>query len=183
MKTKEEIRKEALEKRSSLTEEQIEKKSQEIQEKSLKELEKAETVLVYAFYRKEVRTDDLIQDLLDLGKEVGVPKTEGKKITPVKISSLEDLTENPDGIREPATGKKLEKKEIDACITPGLKFDKQGNRIGYGEGYYDRFLQNFKGEKIGLTYQELIEEKIPTDEWDIQMDKIITEKKVYRGQK
>ena len=59
------------------------------------------------------------------------------------------------------------------CIVPGVAFDKNNNRIGYGKGYYDRFLQNYKGSKIGLAYNKCICDEIETDKFDVKLDKII----------
>lgn len=181
MKTKEELRKEGLERRSKMSEKEVKEKSKEIQEKVLRTLDRDDIVMTYASYRNEVETDFLIEKLLQRNQVLAVPKTYRDKMKTYRIESFEELEENSRGIREPEESEEITKASIDNCIIPGVKFDRQGNRIGYGKGYYDRFLKNFQGQKIGLTYQKLMEQKIPTDEWDIPMDKIITEENVYRG--
>ena len=85
------------------------------------------------------------------------------------------LEEKSFGILEPKTNEVVNKFDNSICIIPGIAFDKENNRLGYGKGFYDRFLENYKGIKIGLTYRECICDKIDTDENDVKMDKIITD--------
>jgi 5-formyltetrahydrofolate cyclo-ligase len=181
METKEELRRKGLRQRSSMPEKEVKEKGRKIQEKILEITDRDDTVMTYVSYRNEVETDLLIEKLLERNQALVVPKTSGDEMKAFRIQSMEELEENSKGIREPKDAEQISKASIDICIIPGVKFDRKGNRIGYGKGYYDRFLENFQGQKIGLTYQKLMEEKIPTDEWDIQMDKIITEENVYRG--
>lgn len=82
------------------------------------------------------------------------------------------------GIFEPTSGK-IDKDKIEICLIPGVAFSKNMQRIGFGKGFYDVFLHNFQGIKIGITYEELIEETINPDKFDIPMDIIITEKNIY----
>lgn len=94
------------------------------------------------------------------------------------------LVVNPWGILEPSgeNQEKIEQKEIDLVIIPLLVFDKNGNRVGYGKGFYDRFLQqcNPKILKIGVCLEEAIETIEDVDEFDIKMDFCITPDKIYR---
>lgn len=179
MKAKEELRKEALEQRFSMPEKELKRKSKKIQEKLLEILAIGETVMTYLSYRNEVETDFLIEELLERNQVLAVPKTFGESMKACRTESIEDLEENSRGIREPEDCGEVSETFINTCIVPGVKFDTEGNRIGYGKGYYDRFLENFQGQKIGLTYQKFMEQKIPTDERDIQMDKIITEENIF----
>jgi len=82
------------------------------------------------------------------------------------------------GIKEPfGVCRKTAKKEIDAIVVPGIAFDKRGYRIGYGKGFYDKFLKEFKGIKIGVAFDCCITEKIDNEKHDIAMDYVVSEKR------
>jgi len=180
MRNKDKIRKHSLEIRSKITEEKVREKSNKIQNACLRNLKDFNSVIIYLSYRKEVKTDQLVRQLVSSDKEILAPITEGKSMKAVKIESLEEVTRNEKGIREPVNNQAVEKSEIEACIVPGLSFDYSGNRIGYGGGYYDRFLENFRGQKIGLTYEDLLVKDLPTEDHDVPIDKVITENGVVK---
>jgi len=141
---------------------------------NLEEYKQSDLILTYVSLKDEVDTIKLIKHSLEIGKKVAVPKCEGDNIVFYYINSLEDLEEGKFDILEPKANKLVNDFDNSICIIPGLAFDKQNNRIGYGRGFYDRFLQKYKGIKIGLTYKECICDKIDADENDIKMDIIIT---------
>lgn len=159
---------------------------------------RAKTLLIYCSTPLEPDTEEIIGLSLRLKKHVAVPRTKGKgRMDFVFINSLSDLREGRYGILEPtAELRKIFLKEktdrekqdrnctdtADAggeadvlCVVPGLCFDKNGSRIGYGGGYYDRFLKDFCGVVMGLCYDECFLESIPRDEHDISVDLILTE--------
>ena len=140
---------------------------------SLKEYKKSNLILTYVSLKEEVDTIELIKHSLNRGKQVAVPKCEGNDIVFYYINNLYDLEEGKFGILEPKTNEVVNKFDNSICIIPGIAFDKENNRLGYGKGFYDRFLENYKGIKIGLTYRECICDKIDTDENDVKMDMII----------
>ncbi len=140
----------------------------------------AQVIFAFVSFKSEVDTFNIINHALTLGKTVCVPKViskeEGLKV--YKIESLQNLITSNYGILEPTEGaKEIMPQNIDLVLTPGLAFDLNGGRLGYGAGYYDRFLRNpyFKGIKIGICYSTQIVDKVPTNEDDIFMDIIITE--------
>lgn len=139
----------------------------------LKEYKENKLILIYVSLKDEVDTLKLIEHSLKIGKKVAVPKCEGDNIEFYNINTLSDLEEGSFKILEPKTNEIITDFSDSICIIPGLAFDKENNRIGYGRGFYDRFLQNYNGIKIGLTYKECICEKIDNDSNDIKMDKII----------
>ena len=141
---------------------------------NLEEYKQSNLILTYVSLKEEVDTIKLIKYSLKKGKKVAVPKCEGNDIVFYYISSIEDLEEGTFGILEPKTIEKVINFTNSICIVPGVAFDKQKNRIGYGIGFYDRFLESYNGIKIGLTYRECICDKIDVDKNDIKMDKIIT---------
>ena len=140
---------------------------------NLKEYKDRTLILTYVSLKEEVDTIELIKYSLNIGKQVAVPKCEGNDIVFYYINNLEDLKEGNFGILEPKTNETVNDFENSICIVPGIAFDKENNRIGYGKGFYDRFLKNYKGVKIGLTYKEYICDKIDVDDNDVKMDKII----------
>lgn len=140
---------------------------------SLEEYKQSYLILIYVSLKDEVNTIQLIKHSLEIGKKVAVPKCEGNEMAFYYINSLEDLEEGKFGILEPKTNELVNDFDNSICVIPGLAFDKQNNRIGYGKGFYDRFLENYKGIKIGLAYKECICDKIDANENDVKMDKVI----------
>ena len=136
----------------------------------------AETVLTYVSTDIEVDTILFIEAMLDCGKIVGVPKCEGKTMRFIEIGSLSDLQSGSFGILEPKDGEEITDFSGSVCITPALAFNENGFRMGYGGGFYDRFLQNYTGISIGVCYEDFIRE-ITTEEYDLPVDIVITEEK------
>src|SRR5690606_30414622 len=113
--------------------------------------------------------------LLKSGRNVFVPKVIGKAdLQSHRIYSLSDLSEGEYGIEEPQTPVS-KRNDFDCIIIPMLGADKNGNRIGYGKGFYDVFLSQNSGVKIGLVYDDCLTEALEHDTFDIPMDIIITE--------
>ena len=170
-----------LEKRNSLSRQEFLEKSLSIRKnlESIKEYSNAKTVMYYVSFDSEVDTHDLIRN--SLGKKtVIVPKVEYGKIEPSLIIAFDNLiAAQPFGILEPIEIMKIANKNIDAVIVPGIAFDMEGYRIGYGMGYYDVFLKKVpKALKIGLAYELQIVENIPREDHDVPVDIIVTEKRV-----
>ncbi len=188
---KEEIRNEIIRKRNELSKGEIAKKSQIIGEKlfSLSAFVKARTILFYVSFRNEVETHLLIERSLSLGKKVIVPRVnqEKKELELYEISSLEELTSGSWNIPEPdpKKAKMANLEEIDTVIVPGVVFDENGNRIGYGGGYYDRRLaviRKIKKEKvrfIGLGFDFQVKKEIPQGMSDVKVDSLVTEKRLF----
>ncbi len=171
--------------RESLSEGEVKEKSSAISKRllQLEEYEKAKNVLFYIGVNKEVKTEDAINAALNAKKNVAVPVTDLEKgrITPVRLSSLSSLKPGAYGILEPTGGKEVDEKEIELVIVPGLAFDAEGNRVGYGLGFYDRFLRNSPAKKIALAYEIQIVDRVLATGDDVQMDAIITEERVIRS--
>lgn len=167
--------------RGSISIEEKDKKDRSIFNKVVnnKQYIEAETIMVYVSFGLEVDTISIIKNALDNNKIVCVPKIINKKdgMKAVKIEKLEDLIKNKFGILEPLSfDKEINGKDIDLFLVPGLAFDKNGGRIGYGAGYYDRFLKNSKDNslKIGLAYDFQVIDNVPMAENDIYLDIIIS---------
>lgn len=141
------------------------------------------TIFIYVSYKDEVDTHEIIKSALLLNKKVCVPLIISKKdaMEAIYINSLEDLEANYMGILEPKYNKDnvAKAEDIDVVFVPGLAFDTNGGRLGYGGGFYDRFLKNLKKQavKIALAYENQIVDYVPMEPLDVKTDYIISNKK------
>lgn len=148
---------------------------------SLDEFKGADTVLLYFAKGSEVDLSSLAEKAFGMGKCVAYPRCCGEgMMTFHKISSLSELVKGSFGIMEPPLDAPLCREGRAICFVPALAFDLEGFRLGWGGGYYDRYLVGFKGTKIGVTYDVCVADKLPRGEHDIKTDYIITESKVKR---
>ncbi len=148
----------------------------------LPEFDSAKCMLVYASKGAEVHTDGIIQSALSLGKKVCLPATikETHSLELYSIGDMKELELGEFGILEPQKKeeRKVDPKEIDLAVVPGVSFDRRGHRIGYGRGYYDSLLSKIKGTKVGLSYGLQIMKRVPTESHDVAVDMIVTEQGV-----
>ena len=179
--TKEIVRKQLIERRNSMSASEISRCSASITERllSLTEYKEAKTILVYAAFRNEVITKAIVEDALANNKVVGMPKTYEKGIMEFySIFDYEDLVPCNHGILEPPE-EILVKPEEALIVVPGVAFDIHKNRIGYGGGYYDRYIKRYSDMyKIGLAYDFQIMDAIEVDEHDEAVDIVITEQQI-----
>lgn len=163
--------------RMSLSEEKAVMKSIAISEKLLQmeEYKKAESIYCYIDFRNEVKTKPIIRRALGDGKKVAVPRVENGRMEFYYFEGYERLQPGTYGVLEPVGGVLAE--DIDALlIMPGVAFDRENHRIGYGGGYYDRYLERPNHHvKIALAYQFQVFQQIPFEEFDIQPDLVLTE--------
>jgi 5-formyltetrahydrofolate cyclo-ligase len=187
IKTKKEfLRNEMLNKRDLLSADERFEKSAEIASRLVKlpEIIKAESIFTYVSFRSEVDTHRIIDSFLVKGKVVSVPLSDMKKkvINPFIIKSLEnDLVPGVFGILEPDLGKidPVIADKIDIVIMPGAAFSENGCRIGYGGGFYDRFLQQRNITSYALAFDFQLVDEVPFDpEFDVKVDYIVTERRV-----
>lgn len=152
--------------------------------KNLKEYKDSKIVMFYLSYGSEVVTDMMINEVLLDGKEVVVPVIQNPGdgiMTAVKINKLEDCIEKVYGIRQPDFDENdvVSRKEINLIFVPGIVFDINGYRIGYGKGYYDRWLKGTDiSKRIGIAFEVQLVEKIPKGKYDLPVGKILTENRV-----
>ncbi|MBP1564456.1 MAG: 5-formyltetrahydrofolate cyclo-ligase [Oscillospiraceae bacterium] len=151
---------------------------------SLKKSHNISVFLVYVSFRDEVDTKELIEYLLSSGGKVAVPRCyDNGRMEFFVISSLENLRTSAYGILEPEDDERFRVTDFEnsLCIVPGLAFDSSGMRIGYGGGYYDRFLEKHENMiSVGFCYDSLIEKSVLTEKHDRKVDYIITEKGIMR---
>ena len=142
---------------------------------ALKSVRLASCVYCYVSFQHEVGTKRVIECLLEMGKYVAVPKVNGKKLDFYALQSRRDLEPGVMGIMEPKEDC-LRIRDLHApVIVPGIAFDKEGRRIGYGGGYYDRFFEEEpEHEKIGIAYPFQIFDTVPAESHDKSMDMVIT---------
>lgn len=181
-KDKKEIRKFMREKRKALTEEERGRLDNIIFDKLINSQEYKESKYIFLFvsYDTEIDTHRIIKQAIKDEKVLCVPKViskeEGMIIT--QINKFEDLEAGAYGILEPKDDTlKIDETLIDVAYLPGLAFDKIGGRVGYGGGFYDRFLRKSRKDckKIGLAYSFQVLEKVPMEQDDEFIDGIITD--------
>ncbi len=146
-----------------------------------------DSLIIYVSRKDEVDTLKIIQKALLDNKRVAVPKCIPHKIALefYEIKNMSDLEKGHYGILEPNKDKckKINPHFYSICIVPAISFDIEGFRIGFGKGYYDRFLEKFEGLKIGITYSLLITKKLPRGRFDQNIELIVSEKGVKRVEK
>lgn len=134
--------------------------------------------LIYVSFRNEIETHRIIQFLLDNGKKVAVPYCSENNMDFYYINSTDELSGGKFGIPsvDIPSAVKVENFDDTLCIVPGLSFDNNGNRLGYGGGFYDRFLSDNSIPTLGLCYEKCICNKLPAEEFDVPADCVLTEK-------
>lgn len=187
METKEQIRKQMIQNRNQMTSQEVTQKSSLIAQKVLKtpEYEEADNILLYADYRHEVMTREIFDDAVLRKKKVFFPKSrEDRTMEFYQVVSVKQLESGYKGIKEPVVDEqylyRFQRKEDTLMIVPGVAFDMKGYRVGYGKGFYDRFLRDKRQiTAMGLGFSNQIVEEIPHNQYDIRMDKIVTEEIIY----
>ncbi len=141
----------------------------------------ASTLFTYVDFKNEVKTKNLIEYALATGKRVCVPLCQEKgEMLAVEIRSLDDLKIGTYGTLEPSKKTPLvSPEEIDLTIIPCLCADKNGYRLGYGGGFYDRFLSESQSTNILLCFSNFVYSKVPVESHDIKVDKLISNNKIY----
>lgn len=171
------LRKEMREKLKKISCKTLEENSKIVAEKTL-ELEcvkNAKKICVYLNFSSEIITDNLIEKLLELNKEIFVPKiVSDSEMKAVRFYKKDDFFLDKYGIRTPKSDDKGQ--DFDVILMPLLAVDKSGRRLGRGKGYYDRFLNGeVRAKKVVLCHQIQVVERVPFDNFDKKVDIIVTE--------
>lgn len=172
------------EKRKELPQEEKQRMDKAICDRflSLSSYRYADTILLYYPLKNEIDTRRIALDALEKGKRLAFPRCiENNEMVYHYVTSLDELTSGKYGINEPKEDLPLYVPSADShalCVLPAIIYDKKGYRLGYGKGYYDRFLSSFKGTKAGLIYSDFIIDEIPHGRYDLRADVVITEKGV-----
>jgi 5-formyltetrahydrofolate cyclo-ligase len=165
--------------RASLTAEQVRAKSKAVCNfiRASELYQKAGCLMAYLAFGQEVCLDELLQDALAQGKTVAVPQVLSKTgMAAVRLTSLVNLVPDCYGIRSVAGQPQVvEPQALDLILVPGVGFSPSGQRIGMGAGYYDRFLVQTRGYRLGVTYEALLRKQLPVDELDQKVTALVTE--------
>lgn len=178
--TKEQLRLRMKQLRSAMTQNQIEEKSNYIADRlfTMAPYSNADCVMTYLSAFHEPDTLRIIRHCFAAGKRIVVPisETQSHTLRLSYIDSLSCLKSGAYGILEPETEVPALPDAPDLILVPGVAFDRHGGRLGFGVGYYDRFLASCRAVKVGLCYDFQLIDRIPCDTHDIPMDYILTEK-------
>ena len=180
--------------RKNLSLEEREEKSKKIAQRlfTLPEFKEAKVVMFYFSFEGEVVTEEMINAALNMGKKIVLPVIVDRQgemeVFQVSKTYKKQLKKGIFGIMEikKPSIKKFNKNNIEMVVIPGIVFDSRRQRIGFGYGYYDRFLKKLRKEvsRVGLAYEFQVIDKIPFNrKHDINMNLVITEKRVIRAKK
>ncbi len=173
---KKELRKQIREKKRAMTPEEIESASEKLKELFLAtdQYRRANTVYGYLPYNQEVRPVPILERALADGKRVAVPKVYGDEMRFIYLTDLTRVAVNDFGIPEPVADGPVADDPTALVLMPGLAFDKEGHRIGYGGGFYDKFLaEEPEHPTIALCYGFQMVNELPTEEFDIPVDQVL----------
>ena len=181
MEEKKQIRKQIFAARKAHTDAQIEEWSRMIADRvtTLPEYKDAKRILAYADYNHEVMTGFIIEAAWRDGKEVAVPKVVGQDMVFYKLTDFAQLEKGYFGIPEPARGEIVQWEDA-MMVMPGVAFDKENHRVGYGGGFYDCFLEKHSQiRRVAVAFEFQMLPEVPTEPTDISPEIIVTEKSAY----
>ena len=150
---------------------------------AIPELRDARTVMAFWSFGSEVDTQPLIERLQASGRHVALPRIEGRDVVPVAYATGDPLSETSFGAMEPVSGRRLDPAELDLVVVPGVAFDRGGGRVGYGAGFYDRFLRTVRDDAftVAVAFGMQVVERVPEGGADRRVDAIVTEREVIRS--
>lgn len=149
---------------------------------ALPEFAAARIILFFASFRSEVRTDLMIRRALRAGKRVILPRVAGAELELCEIHDFDrDTAPGAWGIPEPTTAAAVAFAGIELILVPGAAFDEQGNRIGYGAGFYDKLLAACTKTTVALAFENQIVPEIPAASHDVPVHLIVTEKRIIEA--
>ena len=174
-------RKELLQLRRAMTREQVQASSALVSSYILasEAYGKAQYILGYLAFGKELSVDAVLKQALKDGKQVFVPRiVSATEFVAARLADFSSFSLDRYGIRSvPAAAEAIEPERLDLILVPGVAFSKNGGRMGMGAGYYDRYLpQASQAKLMGVAYEELLQETLPLDEHDVLMPCLVTEK-------
>jgi 5-formyltetrahydrofolate cyclo-ligase len=144
---------------------------------ALDALPRSDTVMAFWSFGSEVATLPLIERLVADGRRVALPRIEERDVRPRAYRPGDPLTPTSFGAMEPAAGEPLMPHDVDVVLTPGVAFDPPGHRVGYGGGFYDRFLPTTRSDavKMAVCYAIQVVDRVPSAAFDVPVDLIVTE--------
>lgn len=181
---KQKLRKMLLKRRKNITGSEYFQKSKQICNRLLQIPEFKQAAVIHCYIsineRKEVNTHPLIKKILKKDKQVIVPltKMETGTLCNVQLKNFDELKINKWGILEPEIGPEIAASTIDFVVVPMVGGDSNKNRIGYGKGFYDRFLPQTNCPKIGLIFENCLVKEVPAESFDVPLDKFVMESRI-----
>ena len=173
---KKELRRQIGEKKRAMTAREIEEKSARLADLLFESTayRRARSLYAYVAFNQEVRTRPIIERAWADGKRVAVPKVVGGAMRFIWLDGFDQLAEGCFGVEEPVDDEPVADDEEALVLVPGLAFDAQGHRIGYGGGYYDRWLADHPGHPtVALLYEFQMVDKLEAEEHDIAVDQLL----------
>lgn len=173
---KQELRQAIRARKRAMTEEDILRRSEILAEKFARSnaYQAAKTIYGYLPYNQEVRTVPMLRRALEEGKRVAVPKVYGDDMKFIYLDDLSQVAKGYAGIPEPVADGPVAQDETALVLMPGLAFDRAGRRIGYGGGFYDKFLAREPHHPtVALCYDFQVMDRLETEEFDIPVDLVI----------
>ena len=170
------LRRQIREKKRAMSEEEIISRSEKLGELFVQSeaYRTAKTVYAYLPYNQEVRTVSMLEQALRDGKRVAVPKVYGNTMKFIYLEDLSKVAKSDMGIPEPVADAPVAEDQTALVLMPGLAFTKRGDRMGYGGGFYDRFLAEEPGHPtLALCYDFQIVDSLPTESFDIPVDTVL----------
>jgi 5-formyltetrahydrofolate cyclo-ligase len=149
----------------------------------LPELDGAGTVMAFWSFGSEVPTQPLIEALHGGGKRVALPRIAAGDVWPVVFEPGDRVLETSFGAREPAGTLRLAPEDVDVVAVPAVAFDRTGRRVGYGGGFYDRFLARTRSDALraGIGFgAQVVDEELPAGAFDLRVDVVVTESETLR---
>ena len=174
--SKQQLRREIRQKKRAMTESEIREKSTRLAQMffDTEQYRNARSLYGYLPFNQEVRTQPILEQALRDGKRVALPRCIGKEMIFIWVEDFDHLEKSEFGAPQPALQGPSADDPSALVLMPGLVFDRAGNRIGYGGGYYDRFLaQEPNHPTVALCYDFQLVEQLETDEFDIPADRIL----------
>lgn len=173
---KQSLRRHIREQKRAMTEEQIVARSEKLGQlfTASEAYRQAKTIYAYLPYNQEVRTVPMLEQALKDGKKIAVPKVYGEEMKFIYMDDLSKVEKGYAGIPEPIADLPIADDKTALVLMPGLAFDKEGHRIGYGGGFYDRFLAAEPDHPtLALCYEFQMQEHLETEEFDIPVDYVL----------
>jgi 5-formyltetrahydrofolate cyclo-ligase len=148
----------------------------------LPEMRAARTVALFSSFGSEIDTAPMIARAHDEGRRVLLPYLDGGVMEAAAHGPGDELVASSYGPSEPARRDPVDPTEVDVVVAPGLAFDRRGRRLGYGRGYYDRWLRRVRPEapRIGICFAFQLEDRVPAAGSDERMDLVVTDREVIR---
>lgn len=178
------IRKQIFAARKQCADEQVEEWSRQLTERVIRlpEFLQADRVMAYADYNHEVMTRFIIEEAWKSGREVAVPKVVGKDMVFYRLTDFSQLRSwDISAIPEPTEGETVDWTDA-LMIMPGVAFDRENHRVGYGGGFYDRFLEKHPDiQRVAVAFDFQILDQVPTEPTDICPQIIVTQSNIYRN--